>query len=133
MAGPRSEPPMPMFTTAEIRCPVWPVHSPDRIRSATASSRSSTSCTSATTSCPSTCRRMPRDIRLQVDGQDVVADVHEVLDRLEAVADRIRSGEWTGHTGQRISAVVNIGIGGSDLGPAMAHQALADYAAAGIT
>jgi glucose-6-phosphate isomerase len=77
--------------------------------------------------------RMPRDAQLVVDGQDVVADVHQVLDRMGAVADRIRSGQWTGATGQRISAVVNIGIGGSDLGPAMAHEALADYAAPGIT
>ncbi|MGA2836933.1 MAG: glucose-6-phosphate isomerase [Acidimicrobiales bacterium] len=72
--------------------------------------------------------RMPRDAELTVDGRDVVADVHAVLDAMAAVADRIRSGEWTGHTGKRIRSVVNIGIGGSDLGPAMAHQALADYA-----
>ena len=72
--------------------------------------------------------RMPRDEQLVVDGRDVVADVHAVLDAMGAVADRIRSGEWTGHTGQRIRAVVNIGIGGSDLGPAMAHEALRDYA-----
>ena len=76
--------------------------------------------------------RMPRGSTLVVDGRDVVADVHAVLDAMGAVADRIRSGEWTGHTGQRIRAVVNIGIGGSDLGPAMAHQALADYADPGI-
>ena len=72
--------------------------------------------------------RMPRTARLVVDGRDVVADVHAVLDAMGAVATRIRSGEWTGHTGQRIRSVVNIGIGGSDLGPAMAHQALGDYA-----
>jgi len=72
--------------------------------------------------------RMPREERLEVDGHDVVADVHQVLDRMAGVARRIRSGEWTGHTGRRITAVVNIGIGGSDLGPAMAHEALADYA-----
>ncbi len=72
--------------------------------------------------------RMPEGTRLEVDGQDVVADVHRVLDRMGAVADRIRSGEWTGATGRRIGAVVNIGIGGSDLGPAMAHEALTDYA-----
>jgi len=72
--------------------------------------------------------RMPRDSELVVDGRDVVADVHEVLDRMGAVADRIRSGEWTGATGRRIRAVVNIGIGGSDLGPAMAHEALRDFA-----
>jgi len=72
--------------------------------------------------------RMPRDRHLVVDGRDVVADVHAVLDAMGAVAERIRSGAWTGHTGQRIRAVVNIGIGGSDLGPAMAHEALRDYA-----
>ena len=76
--------------------------------------------------------RMPRDAQLVVDGRDVVADVHDVLDRMGAVADRIRSGAWTGATGRRIRAVVNIGIGGSDLGPAMAHEALRDYADPGI-
>jgi glucose-6-phosphate isomerase len=63
-----------------------------------------------------------------VDGQDVVADVHAVLDRMGAFSDRVRSGEWTGHTGQRIRTVVNIGIGGSDLGPVMAYEALKAYA-----
>ena len=72
--------------------------------------------------------RMPRDSELIVDGRDVVADVHRVLDAMGSVAERIRSGAWTGHTGQRIRSVVNIGIGGSDLGPAMAHEALRDYA-----
>jgi glucose-6-phosphate isomerase len=76
--------------------------------------------------------RMPRDAHLEVDGRDVVADVHQVLDRMGTVATAIRSGSWTGHTGQRISAVVNIGIGGSDLGPAMAYEALRDYADPGI-
>jgi glucose-6-phosphate isomerase len=69
--------------------------------------------------------RMPPGRSLLVDGVDVVTEVHEVLDRLTAFAHRVRSGEWTGHTGQRITTVVNIGIGGSDLGPAMAYQALA--------
>ena len=72
--------------------------------------------------------RLPRHTQLIVDGRDVVADVHRVLDAMGSVAERIRSGAWTGHTGQRIRAVVNIGIGGSDLGPAMAHEALRDYA-----
>jgi glucose-6-phosphate isomerase len=72
--------------------------------------------------------RMPRGSRLEVEGHDVVADVHEVLDRMGSVATRLRSGQWTGATGQRITAVVNIGIGGSDLGPAMAYEALRDYA-----
>ncbi|MCW2634104.1 MAG: Glucose-6-phosphate isomerase, partial [Blastococcus sp.] len=64
--------------------------------------------------------RDPASSGLEVDGQDVLADVHEVLDRMADFADRVRSGAWTGHTGERIRAVVNIGIGGSDLGPAMA-------------
>jgi glucose-6-phosphate isomerase len=71
-----------------------------------------------------TALRLPRDATLVVDGQDVVADVHEVLDRMGAFSDRVRSGGWTGHTGQRIRTVVNIGIGGSDLGPVMAYEAL---------
>ena len=74
-----------------------------------------------------TALRLPRDAQLTVDGQDVVADVHEVLDRMGAFADKIRSGEWTGHTGQRIKTIVNIGIGGSDLGPVMAYEALKDF------
>ncbi|MFI1990247.1 glucose-6-phosphate isomerase [Actinoplanes sp. NPDC020271] len=74
-----------------------------------------------------TALRLPRDASLVVDGQDVVADVHEVLDRMGAFADKVRSGEWTGHTGQRIKTIVNIGIGGSDLGPVMAYEALKDY------
>jgi glucose-6-phosphate isomerase len=76
--------------------------------------------------------RMPRDATLVVDGQDVVADVHAVLDHMGEVSDRIRGGEWTGATGKRIRNVVNIGIGGSDLGPAMAYEALEDYADAGV-
>jgi glucose-6-phosphate isomerase len=76
-----------------------------------------------------TALRLPRDANLVVDGQDVVADVHEVLDRMGAFSDRVRSGEWTGATGERIRTVVNIGIGGSDLGPVMAYEALRAYAA----
>ena len=71
--------------------------------------------------------RMPADAHLVVDGQDVVADVHAVLDRMGDFSDRVRAGTWTGHTGQPITAVVNIGIGGSDLGPAMACTARRDY------
>ena len=71
--------------------------------------------------------RMPRDATLIVDGTDVVAQVHEVLDRMAAFAEQIRSGEWKGHTGRRIRNVVNIGIGGSDLGPVMAYEALRYY------
>ncbi|MDN6458380.1 MAG: glucose-6-phosphate isomerase [Bifidobacterium crudilactis] len=68
-----------------------------------------------------------------VDGQDVVKDVRETLDRIYAFADKVRSGEWTGVTGKKIETVVNIGIGGSDLGPVMAYEALKPYADAGIS
>jgi glucose-6-phosphate isomerase len=71
--------------------------------------------------------RDPRTSGLEVDGQDVRADVQEVLGRMADFADRVRSGQWVGHTGERIRTVVNIGIGGSDLGPAMAYQALRDF------
>jgi len=77
--------------------------------------------------------RMPRDTSLEVDGQDAVADVHAVLDRMAAFSDQIRSGSWTGATGQRIRNVVNIGIGGSDLGPAMAYEALKAYSDRALT
>ena len=80
-----------------------------------------------------TALRLPRDAALTIDGQNVVADVHEVLDRMGDFTDRLRSGEWTGATGKRISTVVNIGIGGSDLGPVMVYQALRHYADAGIS
>ncbi|MFC7448232.1 glucose-6-phosphate isomerase [Rhodococcus daqingensis] len=79
-----------------------------------------------------TALRLPADATLVVDGQDVVADVHEVLDRMGRFTDRLRSGEWRGATGERITTVVNIGIGGSDLGPVMAYRALRHYADAGI-
>ncbi|MBX5485017.1 MAG: glucose-6-phosphate isomerase [Mycolicibacterium hassiacum] len=79
-----------------------------------------------------TALRLPRDASLVVDGQDVVADVHAVLDKMGDFTDRLRSGEWTGATGERIKTVVNIGIGGSDLGPAMVTAALRHYADAGI-
>ena len=72
--------------------------------------------------------RMPRSAKLIVDGTDVVAEVHEVLDRMATFTDRVRSGDWTGATGARIRNVVNIGIGGSDLGPVMAYEALKHYA-----
>ncbi|MFP5020351.1 glucose-6-phosphate isomerase [Pseudonocardia phyllosphaerae] len=75
-----------------------------------------------------TALRLPRDASLTVDGQDVVADVHAVLDRMGAFTDSVRSGEWTGFTGKPIRTIVNIGIGGSDLGPVMAYEALRDYA-----
>ncbi|MEW2478600.1 glucose-6-phosphate isomerase [Mycobacterium sp. NPDC049093] len=80
-----------------------------------------------------TALRLPADAALTVDGQDVVADVHDVLDRMGGFTDRLRSGEWAGATGKRIKTVVNIGIGGSDLGPVMVYDALRHYADAGIS
>ena len=72
--------------------------------------------------------RAPRDARIEVDGRNVVPEVHAVLDRMQSFSDQVRSGEWLGHTGRRIRTVVNIGIGGSDLGPVMACEALRAYA-----
>ena len=77
--------------------------------------------------------RMPPGTELVVDGQDVTDDVHAVLAKMGELSERIRNGSWTGATGKRIAAVVNIGIGGSDLGPSMATTALADYAQPGLT
>ncbi|HET6633943.1 MAG TPA: glucose-6-phosphate isomerase, partial [Streptomyces sp.] len=74
-----------------------------------------------------TALRAPRDAVIEVDGENVVPAVHAVLDKMSDFADRVRGGEWTGHTGRRIRTVVNIGIGGSDLGPAMAYDALRAY------
>ncbi|MGH3642909.1 MAG: glucose-6-phosphate isomerase [Mycobacterium sp.] len=80
-----------------------------------------------------TALRLPKGAELTVDGQDVVSDVHEVLDSMGAFTDKLRNGEWTGATGERITTVVNIGIGGSDLGPVMVYDALRHYADAGIS
>jgi glucose-6-phosphate isomerase len=80
-----------------------------------------------------TALRAPRSASIMVDGHNVVPDVHAVLDRMAAFSNRIRGGEWTGFTGKRIRAVVNIGIGGSDLGPAMAYEALRYYTDRSIT
>ena len=77
--------------------------------------------------------RMPKGSSLLVDGVDVVAEVHEVLDRMAAFADRIRSGEWKGFTGKAIRNIVNVGIGGSDLGPVMAYEALRYYSQRDLT
>src|SRR5215813_4008390 len=77
--------------------------------------------------------RMPEGTKLIVDGEDVVAQVHAVLRRMRAFADEIRSGEWKGYTGKPIRNVINIGIGGSDLGPVMAYEALKHYSRAGMT
>jgi glucose-6-phosphate isomerase len=80
-----------------------------------------------------TALRAPRDAVIEVDGHNVVPDVHAVLDRMADFADRIRTGVWKGHTGSRIRNVVNIGIGGSDLGPAMACEALRDFSDRSMT
>jgi glucose-6-phosphate isomerase len=79
-----------------------------------------------------TALRAPRDAVIEVDGENVVPAVHAVLDKMAGFADRVRSGEWKGHTGERITTVVNIGIGGSDLGPAMAYEALRPFTARDI-
>ena len=72
--------------------------------------------------------RAPKGVVFTDEGHDVVPDVHEVLDRMASFSNRVRSGEWVGHTGKRIRTVINVGIGGSDLGPRMAHEALLPYA-----
>ena len=77
--------------------------------------------------------RAPASENILVDGEDVVPEVHKVLDKMSAFAQRIRTGEWKGHTGKRIRNVVNIGIGGSDLGPVMAYEALKHYAQRDLT
>jgi glucose-6-phosphate isomerase len=73
--------------------------------------------------------RAPKGSSIVVDGANVVPEVHSVLDKMSAFADRVRSGEWKGHTGKRIKNVVNVGIGGSDLGPVMAYEAMRHYSA----
>ena len=77
--------------------------------------------------------RAPRDASIVVDGENVVPKVHAVLDRMADFADRLRSGEWKGHTGKRIRNVINVGIGGSDLGPVMAYEALKHYSDRSMT
>src|SRR5215813_9933260 len=77
--------------------------------------------------------RAPKGSSIVVDGRNVVPDVHAVLDKMAAFAERVRSGEWKGHTGKRIRNVVNIGIGGSDLGPVMAYEALRYYSDRAVT
>jgi glucose-6-phosphate isomerase len=77
--------------------------------------------------------RAPRDQSIMVDGENVVPKVHEVLDRMAEFANRVRSGAWKGHTGKRIRNVINIGIGGSDLGPVMAYEALRHYSQRDLT
>src|SRR5271170_3758417 len=77
--------------------------------------------------------RAPRGESIVVDGEDVVPDVHAVLDKMSAFCNRVRSGDWKGHTGKRIKNVVNIGIGGSDLGPVMAYEALKFYSERSMT
>ncbi|MGW0611970.1 glucose-6-phosphate isomerase [Streptomyces sp. NPDC002788] len=80
-----------------------------------------------------TALRAPRDAVIEVDGENVVPGVHAVLDKMADFADRVRSGEWTGHTGKRIRNVVNVGIGGSDLGPAMAYEVLRAFTDRSLT
>ena len=80
-----------------------------------------------------TALRAPRDASIMVDGANVVPRVHEVLDRMAQFSDRVRSGEWIGHTGKRIRNVINVGIGGSDLGPVMAYEALKHYSERDMT
>ncbi|WP_369211889.1 glucose-6-phosphate isomerase [Streptomyces flavofungini] len=77
--------------------------------------------------------RAPSDAVVRVDGENVVPEVHAVLDRMSAFSEKVRSGEWTGHTGKRIKNIVNVGIGGSDLGPAMAYEALRSFTDRGLT
>jgi glucose-6-phosphate isomerase len=77
--------------------------------------------------------RAPKGERIVVDGVDVVPEVHAVLDKMAAFCERVRSGAWKGHTGKRIRNVINIGIGGSDLGPVMAYESLKDYSDRGMT
>jgi glucose-6-phosphate isomerase len=77
--------------------------------------------------------RAPKDEKIVVDGVDVVPEVHQVLDKMSGFADRVRSGAWKGFTGKRIKNVVNIGIGGSDLGPVMAYEALKHYSQRDLT
>jgi glucose-6-phosphate isomerase len=80
-----------------------------------------------------TALRAPRDAVIEVDGENVVPAVHAVLDKMSAFAYRVRSGDWTGHTGRPIKNVINIGIGGSDLGPAMAYEALKSFTDRSLT
>ncbi|OKJ51449.1 glucose-6-phosphate isomerase [Streptomyces sp. CB02009] len=77
--------------------------------------------------------RAPRDAVIEVDGENVVPGVHAVLDRMGAFSDKVRAGEWTGHTGKPIKNIVNIGIGGSDLGPAMAYEVLRSFTQRDLT
>ena len=77
--------------------------------------------------------RAPKDATILVDGKNVVLEIHAVLDSMAAFAIRLRSGEWKGHTGKPIRNIVNIGIGGSDLGPVMAYEALKHYSERKLT
>ena len=77
--------------------------------------------------------RAPKGQKIMVDGKDVVPEVHAVLERMSAFSNKVRSGEWKGHTGKRIKNVINIGIGGSDLGPVMAYEALRHYSERSMT
>ena len=80
-----------------------------------------------------TALRAPKDSKLEVDGEDIIPEIHAVLDKMAHFSDRVRSGAWTGFTGKRIRNIINIGIGGSDLGPVMATEALKPYGDRGLT
>ena len=80
-----------------------------------------------------TALRAPREARIEFDGENIVEDVHQVLDRMAAFCGRVTNGDWTGHTGKKICNIVNIGIGGSDLGPVMAYEALKHYSNRDLT
>src|SRR5262249_49777654 len=80
-----------------------------------------------------TALRAPKNATIFVDGKNVVPAVHDVLDKMAAFSNRVRSGEWVGHTGKRIRNIINIGIGGSDLGPVMAYEALRHYTDRNLT
>ena len=80
-----------------------------------------------------TALRAPKNARIVVDGENVIPHVHAVLEKMEKFAEKVRAGEWKGHTGKTIRNIVNIGIGGSDLGPVMAYEALKGYSQRGLT
>ena len=118
---------------AQLWIPSWNLPSNAESCAAETACWPGTTSTGLKTELSSTALRTPRGSQLIVDGTDVVGDVHRVLERMASFAGQIRSGEWKGSTGVPISAVVNIGIGGSDLGPAMAYTALRAFCIDGLT
>src|SRR5437667_110982 len=105
--------------------------SPDSPRQASTSTRSRSGCSRRGP--PPSAQRAPVGSRIEVDGADVVSDVHDVLNRMSVFAERVRAGHWKGATGEPVRNVVNIGIGGSDLGPVMAYEALRHYSRRDMT